>query len=176
MHGKTLRIRQPPRQNILLPYLLRQQLPHHGARQAIRCYSLRSMTRREILKHGPMALASTTGALRRAPAQTGDPKYAEVKTAYGRVRGAQGDGLATFKGIPYAGPVSGANRFKAAPPLKPWTGLRDALMLGAPAIQPGQRRNVPPQDEDCLFLNIWTPAEIRWALRFLAIRRDLARA
>jgi len=63
----------------------------------------------------------------------------------------------TFKGIPYAGSVSGANRFKTAPPLKPWTGVRDALALGAPAIQPGQRRNEPPQAEDCLFLNVWTP-------------------
>jgi para-nitrobenzyl esterase len=92
-------------------------------------------------------------------AQTnGEPQYVEVKTAYGRLRGLQGAGLATFKGISYAGPVSGANRFKAAPPLKPWTGVRDAIALGAPAIQPGQRRNEPPQSEDCLFLNIWTPA------------------
>ena len=81
-----------------------------------------------------------------------------MKTAYGRLRGLQNAGLATFKGIPYAGSVSGANRFKAAPPLKPWTGVRDALALGAPSLQPGQRRNEPPQDEDCLFLNVWTPA------------------
>jgi para-nitrobenzyl esterase len=87
-----------------------------------------------------------------------EPQYVEVKTAYGRLRGQQGEGLVTFKGIPYAGSVSGANRFKAAPSLKPWTGVRDALTLGAPAIQPGQRRNEPPPAEDCLFLNIWTPA------------------
>ena len=36
--------------------------------------------------------------------------------------------------------------------------MRDAVALGAPAIQPGQRRNEPPQSEDCLFLNVWTPA------------------
>jgi para-nitrobenzyl esterase len=56
------------------------------------------------------------------------------------------------------GPVSGAGRFKAAPALKPWDGVRDALAFGAPSWQPGQRRNEPPQDENCLFLNIWTPA------------------
>lgn len=50
------------------------------------------------------------------------------------------------------------NRFKAAPPVKPWAGVRDALKFGAPSIQPGQRRNEPAQDENCLFLNIWTPA------------------
>ena len=111
-------------------------------------------TRREILSLGPMALACNT-----AVAQSKDePQYVEVKTGYGRVRGLGGDGLATFKGIPYAGSVSGPNRFKAAPHLKPWTDVRDALTLGAPAIQPGQRRNEPPPSEDCLFLNIWTPA------------------
>ncbi|MBI4910643.1 MAG: carboxylesterase/lipase family protein [Acidobacteria bacterium] len=85
-------------------------------------------------------------------------EFVEVKTAYGRIRGAMGDGVATFKGVPYAGSVSGANRFKPAPPLQPWTGVRDALQFGAPSCQPGQRRNEPPQSEDCLFLNIWTPA------------------
>jgi para-nitrobenzyl esterase len=65
--------------------------------------------------------------------------------------------LTTFK-IPYGGPIAGANRFKAAPALKPWDGVRDALAFGAPSLQPGQRRNEPPQIEDCLFLNVWTPA------------------
>src|SRR5262245_26171129 len=111
-------------------------------------------TRREILIGGPMALAIQ----QRLRAQSEEPKYVEAKTACGRVRGAQAEGLVTFKGIPYAGSVSGANRFKAASALKPWTGVRDTLTLGAPAIQPGQRRNEPPQDEDCLFLNVWTPA------------------
>ncbi len=66
--------------------------------------------------------------------------------------------LTTFKGIPYAGSVSGANRFKAAPALRKWQGVRDALSFGAPSFQPGQRRNEPPLAEDCLFLNVWTPA------------------
>jgi para-nitrobenzyl esterase len=75
---------------------------------------------------------------------------------YGRVRGAQGNGVVTFKGIPYGGSVSGPNRFKAAPPLQPWTGVRDALEFGPSALQPsGNRTN---GSEDCLFLNIWTPA------------------
>jgi para-nitrobenzyl esterase len=111
------------------------------------------LTRRNLLSHGSLAFACTAAAQSRD-----EPRYVDVKTAYGRLRGLQGEGLVTFKGIPYAGPVSGANRFKAAPPLKPWTGVRDALTLGAPAIQPGERRNEPPPAEDCLFLNIWTPA------------------
>jgi para-nitrobenzyl esterase len=82
--------------------------------------------------------------------------YVEVDTMYGRVRGPQGNGFVTFKGIPYAGSVSGANRFKAAAPLQSWTGVRDALEFGPSALQPsGNRTN---GSEDCLFLNIWTPA------------------
>jgi para-nitrobenzyl esterase len=110
------------------------------------------LTRRDIFSYGSIAFACA------ATGFADETRYVEAKTAYGRIRGTQEEGLATFKGIPYAGSVSGANRFKAAPPLKPWTGVRDALALGAPAIQPGQRRNEPAQSEDCLFLNVWTPA------------------
>jgi para-nitrobenzyl esterase len=118
------------------------------------------LTRRSFLAQGSMALACATAyPYHRAIAQSGKPEFVEVNTAYGRIRGLKGDGLSTFKGIPYAGSVSGAGRFKAAPPLQPWTGVREALQLGAPALQPGgQRRNEPPSDEDCLVLNVWTPA------------------
>ena len=36
--------------------------------------------------------------------------------------------------------------------------MRDALQFGAPSLATRQRRNEPAQDEDCLFLNVWTPA------------------
>ncbi len=116
------------------------------------------LTRRDLLARGPMALAGAAMLQGRALAQAAEPEYVEAKTAYGRVRGVKSNGLVTFKGIPYAGSVSGANRFKAAPPLQAWTGVRDALQFGAPSLQPGQRRNESPQDENCLFLNVWTPA------------------
>ncbi|MCX6630030.1 MAG: carboxylesterase family protein, partial [Candidatus Solibacter sp.] len=115
------------------------------------------VSRREILGEVPLVLtAAAFGG--RAFAQTADAEYVEVKTASGRLRGARTGNLTTFKGIPYGGPIAGANRFKAAPALKPWDGVRDALAFGAPSLQPGQRRNEPPQAEDCLFLNVWTPA------------------
>jgi len=110
--------------------------------------------------------ASSTAALGAYAAQyvwgqtvLSSARYVVVDTKYGRVRGAQGDGLVRFRGIPYGGSVSGQNRFKAAPPPSPWPGVRDALEFGAPSMQPGpQRRNEPPDAEDCLFLNVWTPA------------------
>src|SRR5947199_2478472 len=109
-------------------------------------------SRRQLLAAMPVALTGTLFA------QTAEPEYVEVKTAHGRLRGAKTGNLTTFKGIPYAGSVSGANRFKAAPPLKAWDAVRDALAFGAPSLQPGHRRNEPAQAEDCLFLNVWTPA------------------
>ncbi len=118
------------------------------------------LTRREFVARSSAALAcSAAFPYGHALAMSATSDFVEVDTQYGRLRGSQSDGLATFKGIPYAGDVSGKGRFKAAPPLQPWTGVRDALQLGAPALQPGpQRRNEPPADENCLFLNIWTPA------------------
>jgi para-nitrobenzyl esterase len=120
----------------------------------------RTIGRRRFLAESSIALvgASTVfGAFGRTT--RGESQFIEVETSCGRVRGAQADGLVTFKGIPYAGSVSGSNRFKAGPPVQPWTGVREALQLGAPSMQPNQNRpNEPPPAEDCLFLNVWTPA------------------
>ena len=87
--------------------------------------------------------------------------YVEVETALGRVRGGHSRGALAFKGIPYAGAVAGTGRFKEAPPPQPWTGVRDALQLGPPSIQgPGTTygENEPAYSENCLVLNVWTPA------------------
>jgi carboxylesterase type B len=46
-------------------------------------------------------------------AQPAEPEYVEVQTSHGRLRGAKAGNLTTFKGIPYAGSVSGASRFQA---------------------------------------------------------------
>ncbi len=89
------------------------------------------------------------------------PDYQVVEIQYGKLRGVRESGVNIFKGIPYAGKVSGENRFLKASPLKPWTGVRDALQLGNPSIQPPNQTygiNEPAPSEDCLFLNIWTPA------------------
>jgi len=88
------------------------------------------------------------------------PPYVEVETALGRVRGGHSRGALAFKGIPYAGSVKKAARFKEAPAAQPWTGVRDALTLGPPSMQgPGTTygENEPAYSEDCLVLNVWTP-------------------
>ncbi len=119
--------------------------------------------RRRFLTNGSMALATIAGSSlvgydRFASAAPAAAETIEVKTAYGRLRGTRRGDLATFKGIPYAGPVSGENRFKAPPPLEPWVGVRDALTPGPPSFQPGPRADEPPCSENCLVLNVWTPA------------------
>lgn len=88
-------------------------------------------------------------------------EYVVAETTYGKIKGVRTEGVNLFRGIPYAGRISGDRRFRRPAPLEAWTGVQDALQLGAPAIQrPGQTRgkNEPKPDEDCLFLNVWTPA------------------
>jgi para-nitrobenzyl esterase len=126
-------------------------------------YSSRRVTRRQFVAKGAAALA---GGLVVSPslvfAHLEKTESVEVETTYGRIRGLKTDGLSTFKGIPYGGSVSGANRFKAAPPLQPWTGVRDALKSGPPSLQSpmrpsfGTSEGIP--DENCLYLNVWMPA------------------
>lgn len=87
------------------------------------------------------------------------PPVAEC--AQGRLRGLSENGVNIFRGIPYAGSVSGETlRFRAPPPPVSWAGTRDATRFGPPAIQPpGQSFGIgaPEPSEDCLVLNVWTP-------------------
>src|SRR6266536_1367578 len=123
-----------------------------------------SLSRRKFLAHSSIGLAAAAsisyvgGTL--AWAWPASEETVEVKTAYGRLRGKRAGEVITFKGVPYAGPVSGRNRFKAPPPLQPWTGVRDAFTPGPPAFQPPRPsfgKEEPFPSEDCLVLNIWTP-------------------
>lgn len=95
------------------------------------------------------------------PSTATTPPYVEVATAQGRVRGGHSRGALAFKGIPYAGPVTGAARFKEAPPPQSWSGVHDAVRLGPPSLQgPGTTygEDEPAYSENCLVLNVWTPA------------------
>src|SRR3712207_5347217 len=88
----------------------------------------------------------------------------EVDTTRGRLRGERGDDACIFRPVPYAEPPLGAARFRPPEPVEPWAGTRDALAFGPMAPQlPGALDRLfgtgrLGQDEDCLTLNLWTPA------------------
>jgi len=116
-----------------------------------------SVGRREFLIRAAGATAASGILARGATAES-----AVVKTTKGQLRGAREDGFLVFKGVPYAGPSEGANRFKPPTKLEPWTGVRDALEYGHQAIQNRDPNSLPgsslaPLTENCQFLNVWTP-------------------
>lgn len=90
-----------------------------------------------------------------APAASALPST--VGTRSGPVRGTGTDVMA-FKGIPYAAPPTGGLRWRAPVPPRRWTTTRDAVDFG-PQCPQLSRTPVPPlMSEDCLTLNVWTPA------------------
>jgi para-nitrobenzyl esterase len=89
-----------------------------------------------------------------------------VKTDSGLVSGvpATTDAVRVFKGIPFAAPPVGPLRWRAPQPPAKWEGVRKADQFGARCMQGGggggRQGGPPPQpiSEDCLYLNVWTPA------------------
>jgi para-nitrobenzyl esterase len=88
-----------------------------------------------------------------------------VQTKAGKLLGTLEDDLAVFRGIQYAAPPTGALRWMPPQPVTPWPRMRAADRFRAicpqdvgPSAIPGRKPSVEPQNEDCLHLNVWTPA------------------
>ncbi|MGC9948813.1 MAG: carboxylesterase family protein [Bryobacteraceae bacterium] len=85
-----------------------------------------------------------------------------VKVDAGSVKGAVANGVAAFKGIPFAAPPVGALRWKPPQPAPHWEGVREAVEFGARCMQGNIYNDMVFRDkgpsEDCLYLNVWTPA------------------
>ena len=97
-------------------------------------------------------------------------EIAVAQTEYGKVRGYMLHDVFCFHGIPYGAPTSGENRFMPPQPPQPWDGVRAAVAFGESAPQEYYDRrpesyymfvdhwNYDMVGEDCLRLNVWTPA------------------
>lgn len=97
----------------------------------------------------------------------GERVGAIVETAYGKMEGTEREGVPSFRGIPFARPPVGELRWRPPRRSEPWTGVRDATQFGPECPQisttyaglsgAGDRQQWP-RSEDCLYLNVWTPA------------------
>jgi para-nitrobenzyl esterase len=89
---------------------------------------------------------------------TSSTRTSPVRVVSGQLVGEQREGVRIFRGIPYAAAPVGDLRWQAPQPPKPWTGTREATAFGKPALQGETFFSRSQQSEDCLFLNVWSPA------------------
>jgi para-nitrobenzyl esterase len=82
---------------------------------------------------------------------------APAQVEQGLVQGTGENGLTVYRGIPFAAPPVGDLRWRAPQPAAKWDGVRPAAKFGPKPIQGS--RNAPDMSEDCLYLNVWTPAK-----------------
>jgi para-nitrobenzyl esterase len=109
-----------------------------------------ALSRRTLLT---LSAAASLGLVRTARA-------AEAMTTAGAVAGAEEAGVRVWRGIPFAQPPVGALRFRPPLPPLPWAEVRPARAFAAAPIQaPAPYLAQGGTSEDCLYLNVWAPAD-----------------
>lgn len=142
-----------------------------------------SLTRRTMLQ---TALAGGFAAACATPTAGGSGGGLVVETSAGRVEGYAEGAAKVFKGVPYGATTAGQYRFMPPRPPEPWTGVKETTSFGPWAPQGDSTAPFAPRDdlpsdypddqprrlianlpagtgpgEDCLVLNVWTPATDR---------------
>lgn len=109
--------------------------------------------------HRKLVIAAALATLAAAPPAA--PR--DVVIDSGRIRGAIEDGVASWKGIPFAAPPVGNLRWRAPQPAAKWAGVRDATAYGHDCMQLPFPSDAAPLGtepaEDCLVANVWAPAK-----------------
>ena len=117
--------------------------------------------KRELWGVAMMVAAVATAAASEGRARRwlprGEPVGERVAVEGGLVEGLRAGQAMAYRGIPYAAPPVGARRWTPPQPVPPWSGVRSAVSFAPPCPQTDSRGALIG-DEDCLRLNLWTPA------------------
>jgi len=141
-----------------------------------------AMNRRSVIKAGLAGVAAVgANIVPRAETQTqapstaagrmSGPRFFDVETSNGVVRGMANTGIKIFRGIPYGADTGGKNRFMPPKKPAPWAGVRNSIGYGpispqgistfqsdyGQMIQWDKHVGTGGMSEDCLSLNVWTP-------------------
>jgi len=87
------------------------------------------------------------------------PAAGIVKTDYGDISGMQQGDLMVYLGIPFAAPPTGDLRWRPPAPVPTWTGVKETKVFSPACPQPAAAGPGLNMSEDCLYLNVWTPAK-----------------
>ena len=129
----------------------------------VKCILERRQTYRPIVGRVKIPLRKSLGptALLAALLGYGVALAAPVHVESGDLQGVYALGVTIYKGVPYAAAPLGDLRWREPQPRKAWKGVRKALDFAPACMQSGVSmpgETPPSTNEDCLYLNIWTPA------------------
>ncbi|MEJ2110349.1 MAG: carboxylesterase family protein [Acidobacteriota bacterium] len=112
-----------------------------------------------LFKHASCCVAFLVVVLC-ACAGSAPPLTTTVEVTGGTIEGVQENGIFSYKGIPFAQPPVGDLRWKEPQPVEPWTDVKKADAFGPACMQTANSMgNSAPVSEDCLYINVWTPAQ-----------------
>jgi len=110
------------------------------------------------LSFGCMLILIACSSVAQQPESKASATMPTVHTNYGDLRGITEGEVSSFKAIPYAAAPVGEYRWRPPQPVTPWKEVRDATKPCADCPQRAWPGSTSIQSEDCLFLNVWTPA------------------